>query len=252
METQTLGRRIEEIPFWYHRLELPGGVVTPGTQPVRPEAYRLPESLEGKRVLDVGAADGYWTFEALKRGAREVVAIDDFSDTFGLPDELRPPPWSGFDLAREALGYTEDRCQRREMSVYEVNEDGLGRFDVVFCFATLEQLRHPLLGLDILSSVCDGELYLETAVLDDFSPFQGGFGHGYPGNHVVTEFYPTNQYPGNPLTRWAPTVKCLLGLLYAAGFRDNGAMKVTDTPTSVEQCRAFARGMMRKPQNGQG
>jgi tRNA (mo5U34)-methyltransferase len=40
----------------------------------------------GKRVLDIGAWDGYWTFEALKRGAREVLAIDDFSDYMGKKD----------------------------------------------------------------------------------------------------------------------------------------------------------------------
>lgn len=249
MDTQTLTSRVDEIPFWYHRIELPDGVTTPGIQPVAPALYRFPESLEGKRVLDVGAADGYWTFEALKRGAREVIAIDDFSDTFGLPEEARPKPWAGFDLAREALGYSEQRCQRREMSIYEVSEDELGRFDVILCFGVLDQLRHPLLGLDLLSAVCHdegGELRLELAILDDFSPFQGGFGRGYPGNHVVMEFYPTSQYPGNPTVRWSPTVKCLLGMLYAAGFRENGAWKQADQPTSIEQCRAFALGRMRR------
>jgi tRNA (mo5U34)-methyltransferase len=242
MQTQDLTHKVDEIPFWYHRIELPGGVVTPGIHPTRPEAFRLPESLAGMRILDVGAADGYWTFEALKRGAREVIAIDDFSDTFGLPDDARTQPWAGFDLAREALGFSEDRCKRRDMSIYEVNEDDLGRFDLVMCFATLEQLRHPLLGLDLLASVCDGSLQVETAILDDFSPFQGGFGKGYRGNHVVMEFYPTTQYAGNPLVRWAPTVKCLLGMLYAAGFRENGAWKLNESPSSIDQCRGFAIG----------
>ena len=30
--------------------------------------YGIPEDLTGKRVLDVGAWDGYWSFEALRRG----------------------------------------------------------------------------------------------------------------------------------------------------------------------------------------
>lgn len=240
MDTQALAHRVEEIPFWYHRIELPGGITTPGAQPVNVAAYRLPESLEGKRVLDVGAADGYWTFEALRRGAKEVVAIDDFSDPFGLPEDARPAPWAGFDLAREALGFGEDRCGRREMSIYEVNESDLGRFDVILCYAVLEQLRHPLLALDLLSSVCDGQLRIETAVLDEFSPYQGGFGRGYRANHVVMEFYPTNQYAGNPMVRWAPTVKCLLGMLYSAGFRENGAWMLTESPATVDQCRGFA------------
>jgi tRNA (mo5U34)-methyltransferase len=247
MDTQTLTRRVEEIPFWYHRIDLGNGIVTPGAQPVQAAAYRLPDSLEGKRVLDVGAADGYWTFEALKRGAKEVVAIDDFSDTFGLPEEMRRTGdngWAAFDLAREALGYGEDRCSRREMSIYEVAEESLGRFDLVLCYGVLEYLRHPLLGIDLLSSVCDGELRVELAINDDFSPYLGGFGRGYPGNHVVMEFYPTNQYAGNPMVRWAPSMKCMLGMLYSAGFRENGAWKLVESgaPNSVDLCRGFAVG----------
>src|SRR3546814_10478593 len=78
-----LRRRVNAHPFWYHRIELPYGIVTPGPNPLNPNVYRVPEDLSGRRVLDVGAWDGYWTFEALRRGAREVVAIDDFSDHLG-------------------------------------------------------------------------------------------------------------------------------------------------------------------------
>ena len=61
----TLGARVESalteqvksFPYWYHRIELPGGVVTPGWAPLSKEAYRIPPDLTGKRVLDVGAWD---------------------------------------------------------------------------------------------------------------------------------------------------------------------------------------------------
>ena len=36
----------------------------------------MPEDLTGMRVLDIGARDGFYTFEAERRGAREVVALD--------------------------------------------------------------------------------------------------------------------------------------------------------------------------------
>ena len=57
------------FPFWYHKIELPGGVVTPGWAPLNADSYGIPADMSGLRVLDVGAWDGYWTFEALKRGA---------------------------------------------------------------------------------------------------------------------------------------------------------------------------------------
>jgi len=143
--TTNLQAKIAEIPFWYHRITLPGGVTTPGWAPKQPDKYGVAADLTGLRVLDVGAWDGYWTFEALRRGAREVVAIDDFSDSAGI--DAKRVKWETFDLCRMALGHSEDRCKRIEMSVYDVSPEKLGLFDVVFFFGTIYHLRHPLLAL---------------------------------------------------------------------------------------------------------
>ncbi len=125
-DTKDLGQRVAAFPFWYHKIELPGGITTPGWAPINADAYRIPKDLTGKRVLDVGAWDGYWTFEALKRGAREAVAIDDFSDYLGTLKEESRKAWQTFDLCRDALGYDHQKCQRQEMSVYDVSERGWG------------------------------------------------------------------------------------------------------------------------------
>src|SRR4030095_270786 len=93
MTTEELRRRVAGHPFWYHHIELADGVVTPGTNPLNEAAYMIPADLTGKRVLDVGAWDGYWTFAALKRGAREVVAIDDHSDQLGFLDDGQRRGW---------------------------------------------------------------------------------------------------------------------------------------------------------------
>src|SRR5262245_2430157 len=158
VDIATLQKRVGEIDFWYHRIELPGGVVTSGMNPINPAAYQVPEDMTGWRVVDVGAWDGYWTFQALKRGAREVVAIDDFSDFLGHLKPEQRHAWKSFDLCREALGYGEDRCKRIEMTVYDVSEERLGRFDLVMFFGTIYHLRHPLLALDRLSAVCDKQI----------------------------------------------------------------------------------------------
>ena len=36
----------------------------------------IPENLEGKTVLDVGTADGFYSFLCESRGAKKVVAVD--------------------------------------------------------------------------------------------------------------------------------------------------------------------------------
>jgi tRNA (mo5U34)-methyltransferase len=247
MDVEDIQRRVDEIKFWYHRIELPGGVITTGSNPLSASAYRIPPDLTGKRVLDVGAWDGYWTFEALRRGAREVVAIDDFSDFLGHLAPQDRHAWKTFDTCREAFGYSEDRCKRIEMSLYDVTEENLGgRFDTVFLFGTLYHLRHPLLGLDKLSAICDGEIFVESQICDDYSPYQGGLGHGYPNRHVVAEFFPANELGNNVTNWWAPSLECLKALVSAAGFSDSvSGWKLVEKPERLSNCRGFATG--RKP-----
>lgn len=242
MQTLDLQSSVAKYPFWYHKIDLPGGVTTPGWAPLSAASYNIPEDLSGKRVLDVGAWDGYWTFEALKRGASEVVAIDDFSDYLGSLEKSDRRAWETFDLCREALGYSEEQCKRFDMSVYHATENKLGRFDVVFFFGTLYHLRYPLLALDVLSSICDSEIFVETAILDDFSPYQGGIGHGYPGAQPVMEFYPSTEYGNNDSNWWAPSLSCLGLMTFSAGFDDVRVWKLVDQPAELAFCRGFAHG----------
>jgi tRNA (mo5U34)-methyltransferase len=242
MTTEELQHRIAKLPYWYHRIELPGGVATPGWAPFSVPAYHVPEDLSGKRVLDVGAWDGFWTFEALKRGARQAVAIDDFSDYLGHLKQTDRVAWDTFDLCREALGYDSERCQRHEMSVYDISEERLGRFDVVFFFGVLYHLRHPLLVLERLASVCDDEIFVESAILDDYSPYRGDVGNGYSGGQMVMEFYPERELTDNPTNWWVPTLHCMAHMVRINGFKDVKGWKLIDKPTEVPHCRGFVHG----------
>lgn len=241
---------IDAFPYWYHRIELPGGIVTPGWAPIDVRSYGVPADLSGLRVLDVGAWDGFWTFEALKRGAREAVAIDDFSDFLGSLSERDRQAWATFDFCRDALGFDHQVCRRSEMSVYEVSEAELGRFDVVFCFGTLYHLRHPLLALDRLSAICDRLILVESAILDDFSPYGGGLGCGYPGGEMVMEFYPDDQYGGNSTNWWVPSLHCMGHMVRAAGFDQVQGWKLVPTPNSLAACRGFVRGQKATGRSG--
>ncbi len=238
-----LEERIAAIPSWYHRIELPGGIITPGhlpTEDAKP-AYHFPEDMTGQRVLDVGAWDGYWTFEALKRGAKEVIAIDNFSDDLGRGLPREEMAWDSFDLCREALGYSKEQCTHLEFSLYDITETRLGRFDTILFYGTLYHCRHPLLALDTLRSVCDKQIRIESAVTDDFSAYRGGFGHGY-GTQAVTEFYPTNEYGGNVTNWWGPTLAMIYQWVTAAGWTCTGAWPLTSLPMAMWQLRGFAVG----------
>jgi len=249
--TKKILTEIEKFPFWYHKIKLPGGIITPGWAPIDPDAYRIPEDLRGKRVLDIGAWDGYWTFEALKRGASEVVAIDDFSDYLGELDKRDRKAWETFDLCKKALGYSDQQCKRVELSIYELEEKTFGHFDIVFFFGTLYHLRYPLLALDKISAICDEALFVESAILDDFSPYRGGIGQGYANKDMVMEFYPGTEYGKNDSNWWAPTLNCMVNMLAAAGFSDCQGWKLTASPTELSSCRGFACGVKKNlpPEN---
>jgi tRNA (mo5U34)-methyltransferase len=157
---------------WYHTIELAPGVVTNGHFDTRPTVAKvpLPESLEGKRCLDVGTWDGFWAFEMERRGAASVTAID-IEDPrrwdwpphtrFGAADADRLEYLEGFKsgaasfaLAREALG---SQVERIDCSVYDLDPEVHGEFDFVFLGSLLLHLRDPIRALDRVRSVCRGE-----------------------------------------------------------------------------------------------
>src|SRR4051794_32418863 len=78
---------------WYHSLELPDGQVIEGLQTIeqlrkRIAQFPIPQDLRGKRVLDIGAWDGWFSFEMERRGA-QVMAIDSAEHTqFRVAKEL--------------------------------------------------------------------------------------------------------------------------------------------------------------------
>jgi len=158
---------------WYHSLELAPGVVTPGWFDLRPVADAiLPASLAGRRCLDVGTFDGFWAFEMERRGAGEVVAIDildprrwdwpaNSTEAAIAAIGERKREGAGFELAREALG---SAVERRELSVYDLSPDLVGRFDLVYVGSLLLHLRDPVGALEAARSVCAGTLIAVDAI----------------------------------------------------------------------------------------
>lgn len=86
------------------------------------------------RVLDIGARDGFFSFECERRAAAEVVAID-----YLTPEE------TGFPIARELVG---SQVELRQVNVYDLSPEEFGSFDLVLFLGVLYRLRDPMLALD--------------------------------------------------------------------------------------------------------
>jgi tRNA (mo5U34)-methyltransferase len=199
---------------WYHTLELAPGVETPGWFDLRPIAAEvLPGSLEGSRCLDVGTFDGFWAFEMERRGAARVVAID-ILDPHGWDWPANSEPatvaalaerkrgGAGFELARSAFGSAVDR---RELSVYDLDPDRHGTFDLVFVGSLLLHLRDPIGALMRARSVCDGTLIVCDAI-------DSGKTRRFPRQPLATL-----DGLGRPWW-WKPNLAGLARLVEAAGF----------------------------------
>ena len=206
-----LQARVAAQPFWFHSIDLGHGVVTKGikspeTLRAETEALQLPD-LKGRSVLDIGAWDGYYTFEAERRGARRVVSLDHFVwqiDRAGTGGE-----WPGrrpYELAHATLG---SRAEPVAADYMTVDWQSIGApFDVVFYMDVLYHMEDPLAALKRVRQATAGVAVIETAAVD----------LPYVGDHALCEFYETTELNGDPTNWWAPNEKALVGMCRAAGF----------------------------------
>jgi tRNA (mo5U34)-methyltransferase len=210
LDRDRIVERIHAIE-WYHAIEVAPGIVTPGRYDPKPllDVVGFPADLTGKTVLDIGAYDGFFTFEAEKRGAERVVALDRHS-----------AKQKGFALAHELLA---SKAEYIEGSVYDLSPETHGTFDVVFFFGVLYHLRHPLLALEKIHRICRDYLLVESHVLD--TDFIHGLQHTplealqpLLKNARVMQFYPNDELNDDWSNWWAPTAECLRLMIESCGF----------------------------------
>jgi len=200
MEMEKLKQCISEIQ-WFHTIDLGHGIVTPGIDntPEKLKKISLPEDLTGKTVLDIGAWDGFFAFEAERRGAKKVLAVDSFC--------WNGPGWgtkAGFELAREALG---SKVRDMEIDVMDLSPETVGTFDITLFLGVLYHMKYPLLALERVASVTNEQLILETEV-DLLGVTQ-----------PAVAFYAGSELNKDPTNWWAPNPKAVCHLLKAAGFK---------------------------------
>lgn len=158
--------------LFYHTMEIPGHGVVHGPWDLRPgvEDYLGHVDFAGARVLELGTADGYLTFEIERRGG-EVVSYD-LSDQqrWDLVPFVRTPPNeverqdairrlnNAYWFAHRSFG---SQAQMVYGDVYSVPRS-IGPVDITVVGALLLHVRDPFLAL---ATVLD--LTRETVVVTD-------------------------------------------------------------------------------------
>jgi tRNA (mo5U34)-methyltransferase len=187
---------------WFHSFTLPDGEQTQGIKPAdaltkeADEIFRHP--VTGKSVLDVGSWDGYFAFEAERRGAARVLATDHFC--------WSGPGWgtkAGFDHVHQRLG---SNVESLDIDVPQISPETVGVFDVVLFLGVLYHLKDPLRGLEAMAAVTRERLVIETVTALDILPWP------------VMRFYEGTELNNDATNFWAPNRRCLAGMLREVGF----------------------------------
>ncbi len=200
-----LGRREMVNYVWYHTIDLGNGLVTPGAYDYRNSwpLFSFPQDLQGKSVLDIGSATGFFAFEFEKRGAKVTsVELPSLTQLDRFPgqttDELvlkiqrmhypraessrktRERIYSAPELYRLLLDgpftlshkLLRSRVKRCYSSVYDLTLKKVRAkkaFDIVFLGDVLIHTISPLQALAAIAPVCKGMLIISQVMDVDSS-----------------------------------------------------------------------------------
>jgi tRNA (mo5U34)-methyltransferase len=217
MENSQQQALIDEITryYWYHTIDLGNGLITKGIYDHRPLLmhYGIPPDLTGKTVLDIGASQGFFSFEFERRGAKRVVSTElpqwsghDASPHFkavlkeqDMDEKMKRHMKDAFHFAKRALN---SKVERIEANIYEVSPETVGVFDVVFCGSLLIHLTNPLRAIYKMQSVVRERCIICTSIYPVDSTEPLAYFHG----------------TADGMAFWAPNMTCLEKMCLAAGF----------------------------------
>src|SRR5580658_1664325 len=144
-----------ELSGWWHSFELPDGRHIKGVDSIaamtrRIAQFPIPEDLRGARVLDIGAWDGWFTFEMERRGA-DVLGVDCWDNP----------------RFHEIHATLRSKAEYKIMDVYDLTPASVGRFDIVLFMGVLYHLKHPLLALERVCALATDFAAVDSFVLQE-------------------------------------------------------------------------------------
>ena len=191
---------------WLQSLRFTEDLATPGLTPetqshAEEMALLDPLNLTGAHVLEVGAANGAFSFAALRRGAGRVLATDHLAWMLPGSDAMQATQW-----AARALAAPLDVAMMDPRELAPRN----GTFDVVLATAFFERAFNPIQALRGLRNVTGRVLLIET--------LHDGLGDARPMMLVHNRHWPIGGPEGTWVAGWAPNPPLVLQLLHDLGF----------------------------------
>jgi len=168
--------------FFYHAMELPGFGLVAAHWDLRGrfDDYVGGVKVEGKSVLDVGAATGFLSFEAEKRGASRVLSFDmseakqqtflPFKDKLYYRDRDRWAEQYGAEIEQWKNAYwlchrlLNSKAEVYYGNIYELPQ-GLGQFDIAIVGSVLEHLNDQITALTSIARLTKEKIVIVSPLL---------------------------------------------------------------------------------------
>jgi len=217
-KTMTINCSAEDIELlsntnFRHRIHISGNLYTKGKTDVERsiKAYNIPNDFyEGRRVLDIGAWSGGFTFYFERLGAK-AVALD-----------VMDPAKSGFNTLKRILCSKADHLRK---AVYELDTVSDGTFDAVFFQGVFYHLKHPLLALEKINAVMKtGALLFGGGTTGD-TYFNNNdctinLAENHPSvNSFPVTFFVRDSFLGDKTNWFVPNEICVEAWLKRSGFK---------------------------------
>jgi len=187
---------------WFHTIDFGQGIVSPGDDdsPGKLKRLQIPRDLSGKTFLDIGAWDGFFSFEAERRGASRVLAVDSYVWDGKVPGKSK----AGFLAAREILN---SKVEDAHLDAFDLSPERIGRWDVVLLAGVLYHVKHPWLLLEKAAAVTNDLLIVETFIDMRFTL------------RPATAFYPGGLLTKRHADNWCgPNIPALKAMLSDCSF----------------------------------
>lgn len=217
MLDKELAIRLIQGKPWHHNFEIiPGVRTSTGYDPERLwHDLMLPEDMRNISLADVGASNGYFSFQAAKRGAR-VVAFD-----------FRHKDNSGFGLAQHINKL--DEIEHHNVNVFDISADKFGTFDIVLALGLLYHVADPYRVLANCAALCRDRLLVESYCIDYMLKERKLVELPIMLFLPDTERFPNQGQPNRDRSNfWGFTSVCLQKMIEDIGFSVNRVKKSAD------------------------
>ena len=227
---------------WFYEFDLPGGIRTagwpPDVQPIHPSRRDKLRAIIDRRVdpqdrsavIDLGAHNGYFSFELARHFAR----VDAY--------ELRPESVREARILADALGIDNVTFTETDLSCMEPHPALTA--DFVLMYGLLYHVEDPLRLLRLAARLARKHILIETAVF----PFDmtgridaGRYTHqrNIEGVFGLTPDFPASSVGGQTRFALVPSLNALLCIMRELGFAELEVLEAG--PDDYEQFRRGSR-----------